>query len=66
MDSRALSEALGKFDMAGNLVPKTPPFRSPSSWIEKAANETWSDNTHFIFPNLVCEDSCVDRLSLGP
>ena len=59
-------EELGKFDVTATLVPKRPPHNPPQSWIEKAANEEWSDNTHFVFPDLVCEDSCVEKVSLGP
>lgn len=62
------SAEIGKFSAAGTLVAKSPgPAMAASpDWLAKSAGETWSDDTHFIFPDLVCDDSAVDRLVPAP
>ena len=57
---------VGKFDVRGNLVskklPSNPEYNVKLSPLGKANAETWSDETHFDFPDLVVEDQCVESL----
>lgn len=55
---------VGKFTYAGRLVEKTPAAvtRSVPEHLAKSERETWADDTHFVFPDLVCDDTGVDTL----
>lgn len=59
---------VGKFSAGGLLLAKSPgPAMSTGpEWMAKSAGEGWSDDTHFVFPDLVCEDANVDRLVPTP
>ncbi len=58
------SAEVGKFSFLGQLVEKTPAaaINAAEDHLAKSAGETWSDDTHFQFPDLVCDDSKVDTL----
>ncbi len=55
---------VGKFSFLGQLVEKTPAaaISAAEDHLAKSAGETGSDDTHFEFPDLVCDDSKVDTL----
>lgn len=55
---------VGKFAANGRLVAKAPgPVMSAvPEWLQKPAGESWADATHFLFPDLTCDDSGIDRL----
>ena len=55
---------VGKFSFLGQLVEKTPAaaINAAEDHLAKSAGETGSDDTHFEFPDLVCDDSKVDTL----
>lgn len=59
---------VGKFSFRGQLVAKTPgaAIGSAVDHLKKSAGETWSDETHFQFPDLVCDDSQIDTLKPSP
>jgi hypothetical protein len=48
---------VGKFDPSGRLLPK-----ALDNSARKCEQETWSDNTHFSFPDLWCSDDGAELL----
>ncbi|MEM9461316.1 MAG: hypothetical protein AAGF11_44540 [Myxococcota bacterium] len=58
---------VGKFSPTGHLLSASPKSatKGKHAWEKKGAAEEWSDNTHFLFANLVCDDRDVDRLIPG-
>ena len=55
---------VGMFDPAGLLRPsrKHDALQRVPWELQKRTEETWADATHFLFPDLVCDDSGIDAL----
>ena len=62
--SLEFSQELGKFTASGQLLSKGPgaAMSQAPPYLKKSASETWADDTHFLFPDLVCDDKDVDLL----
>lgn len=58
------SAEVGKFSHLGHLLEKGPgaAIAAAPAPLAKSAGETWSDQTHFLFPDLVCDDAGVGGL----
>jgi hypothetical protein len=61
---------VAKFAADGQLVARSPQgaatVREAPPWLTRSAEETWSDDTHFQFPDLVCDDRDIDMLIVPP